>query len=357
MVLSFRTIVELLFSFCLFLVLLDIFLNVFINRPLNEIVHKKYFCAQDFDIQSFYHLSDSSMNQIKQQAKKGQENIKDKQIVMVGLARNIGSSKLKRFRSRLRNLKTHIPLLEFCVMENDSKDDTRTFLKAWSHQDNWVHLIPCPNLHNELDDSCLLKLKDSYSEQGSVSTERMKKMAYLRNLCLDYVKNHFPLANYLMVMDLDLDGPFSIIGLLSVFHRLDWDMICANGVSAIVGSLGLVYCPYDPMPYLPCNEPFHNNFRNWYSTLRLKLLYMFSYFNWKPNQSPQRIRSGFNGLAIYNTKSIGNAVYTTEFGCEHIGFHQQIYSSLDQPRFFIHPNLCLLARKQGASLWEKLGSK
>ena len=141
-------------------------------------------------------------------------------------------------RDAEKGLRHNIPVIEqFCkitghyqviVFENDSKDGTKMLLQKWAANDRNVHVFCEDNR----------KYRNSYASSPTpknvnpfYSRKRIGKMVELRNQYMDYIWQYNLSADYLMVVDLDVDR-ISLPGLLSCFeHEDDWDAVTAFGYS------------------------------------------------------------------------------------------------------------------------------
>jgi hypothetical protein len=93
----------------------------------------------------------------------------------------------------------------FYVFENDSTDGTDTVLKEFAASRPWV-----TTEHATLD----------RPDVRGFEPERTVRLAEYRNRCRDWAFGHHPDADYVVVLDLDPHGGFSVVGILNSIGRL-----------------------------------------------------------------------------------------------------------------------------------------
>ena len=141
-------------------------------------------------------------------------------------------------RDAENGLRHNIPVIEeFCkiaksyqviVFENDSKDGTKKLLRKWAANDSNVHVFCEDNG----------KFSGSYASESNsknvnpfYSRRRIGTMVELRNQYMDYIWQHNLSADYLMVVDLDVDR-INLSGIVSCFqHDAYWDAVTSFGYS------------------------------------------------------------------------------------------------------------------------------
>lgn len=262
----------------------------------------------------------------------GQNYIREKQLIIIGLARDI-FPRLKDNLARLQKVGNLFQDFKIVVFENDSKDGTREYLEALSLYDaSHVELIPC--YENSL---CRLKTKKA-TDYGVIDNTRLEKMAYFRNRTLNYVKAKYEnWADYVMVVDLDLAGPMSLEGFCTNFSFPNWDVMSAYGVSSALMSNndGLSY--YDTMAFVAPHQNPYSIIRKWNFIPLLTARY-------QRGEPPIYVKSAFGGATIYTMKSLveSRAQYTAEGGiCEHVGLHINMRER-GFDKIFINPSWMIL---------------
>lgn len=163
--------------------------------------------------------------------------MKQSRVVICGLARNCATS-LECIERRVEETGSLFKDYRVVLFENDSKDTTRLVLKQWQKRNSKVHLIEC-----KIPD-CKFGSPTAYVE-GGCSPNRFERMANFRNQYLAYVNRHYKKFDYLIVVDMDLKGPWSLDGLASSFGFSNWDGIFACGLHTTPLTCGLLYNMYD----------------------------------------------------------------------------------------------------------------
>jgi len=121
-------------------------------------------------------------------------------VAIVGLARDIAGV-LPKSIERIENTAKHFGDWRAFVIENDSTDGTKDLLRSWATEEPEhvvVQLVDNgrPHLHG-------------------FERERVMALADYRNRCRDLVQEHYPQADYVIVVDLDAWGGWSIHGVIN----------------------------------------------------------------------------------------------------------------------------------------------
>lgn len=280
----------------------------------HRLMYPKYYQEVTFD------LNPEQYNQeVSERIKKGKQIAQDKTIVICSLARNIES-----------RLKKNIPLLEYVgkqfknyqivIFENDSDDRTRDLIKSWSKHNKHIKLLDCCHLG---DCDCRLNESKMY-DLGAMTNKRINKMAFFRNQYLDYVKKNLSHYDYMLVIDLDIEGTISMDGIFhSISHEPNWDMISINGRCQFPATFGMVTNAYDGLAYYPdTRSEIKDQSANWF-----EWFYRWLDMNIKIKQNHNQIfkvKSAFNGAALYRVSSILKSQYSCIASCEHIGLHMDM---------------------------------
>lgn len=260
----------------------------------------------------------------------GYKHMKESTIVVTGLARDIGDNTDKTI-AKLRQMVPLFKEFKVIIMENDSKDETRKkFLNV--EKEGWLWVIRCKE-----DPDCRLK-KQSAATHGLINVKRMVKMASFRNMCLDEIRLRYPNFDYMMVMDMDLDGPISMDGLATCFSYNYWDAMAANGLASRFMSNGTSLQPYDTLALVSKDQSI--------PPLDIRILWnhLQSMFRSTPQrgEKPTLVTSAFGGVCLYRLAPIleKNILYSGEH-CEHIMFHLHMAKhGLNQ--IFVNPSFILL---------------
>lgn len=307
---------------------------IFPNRNVHEIIYPEIYKKEI----PFY-LTGLANKQDIIKIKKGIKTAKNKKIVICGLCRNIGYKKIKRMMEKIYNITKYFKEYKIVLFENDSTDNTRDIIKYYCSIDKNIKLLDCCSKNNC---DCKLSFKTSYSS-GVLSKNRIKNMAWCRNQYLNYVKKNYQNYDYLMVVDMDLNGNVSSSGF---FHSLgydEWDAIFINGRVSTPGLLGIGTIAYDSLAYNKIG-PIKKK------TTQYELVDDLFHLNGKIKINKKkglfRVISAFNGIGIYKIPSILNASYDSKTACEHIDFHTNMIRN-GKNKLYINPKFMGYFEMQG----------
>jgi len=293
----------------------------YMNNMNHNIDYKKYILSQPMTLEKDFHFNSIEASLIEQ----GKNIMKNKTVIFTGLCRDIEHS-IPLMLKFIRKAGGLFADYKIVLYENDSKDNTGNILK-------------------NVSDVILLQEKLNIElavTHGEHSINRFKKMSYFRNKCLEKIKTMN--ADYVIVIDMDLLGGFSIDGLCSSFGYLKyskWDIMGANGINYInyQKDLSLLFADkyyYDPLAYrdekyrrvkghcvdscgFTCDRPIFD----------VKI----------PDLIP--VTSCFGGMVIYDYDVFVSGKYEG-YDCEHICFHDNIIKANPNLRMFVNSQMILL---------------
>lgn len=237
-------------------------------------------------------------------------------VAIVGLCRNLENC-LSKNLSIVEKIGLGFNNYNFFLYENDSEDNTVNILHDWHNQD--------PNKHNFLSE----KLNVPKFNQ-STTAQRIETMAYGRNVCLNYVKEHMSNFDWVWVVDLD----FLNISEQGIFNSISW----LNKINHAYGIAGFSYhTRIQPLPEgLYTSQPMLTNYdswayrhTNWTDTYSLGMLYWFWWWIPLVGSPPFSVNSAFGGSCIYKTSSYVLGKYSNQ-DCEHVTFHYDIHTKTKQ---------------------------
>lgn len=282
-------------------------------------------------------------NKNEERMKTNIEITKGKKILFCGLCRNIEERVAKNIRM-LEELGSYFGEYKIILFENDSKDDTRTIIKNLSDINKNIKLIQCENNENCIFNDPIL---NSY---GSLSNKRIDRMAYFRNQYMKLIKEKYSNYDYVMMIDMDIEGYMNIDGFLENFsldNEEKWDAIFASGIMEAPYTLGSIWFnSYDALAYVGKKDNI-DKYQNELS--KSKLIYNFFNQLREIKNSDGKyvpIQSAFNGCGIYKLKSMIDYEYECGWSCEHISLHNQMIKN-GNDKLFINKNWEIYVGIQG----------
>jgi hypothetical protein len=252
----------------------------------------------------------------EQQIEKGKNFFKNKKVAICGLIRD-GEERIYDIIPQVNRLAKIFKDYKVFVVENDSKDDTRNILLDWADSsDDKVFVLGCNGVNLP---ECKLNMKPTI--EHDTSDYRINKMATLRNIYLEELKNHDDI-DLVIVWDFDIVGKLDMNGFYLSGYRLTQDeninVICANGIR----KEGPFYVYYDTYAYREHGDDY-----------RAKSYYDFKYSGpttCEGNLPLKYVRSCFGGLTIYRKDALLSSTYGTRKNkadntiCEHEYLHERI---------------------------------
>jgi len=245
-----------------------------------------------------------------QSVEDGYRQMAGSRVVIAGLARTIASI-LPATIKRIEALGQAFREYQVFIYENDSCDETPAMLQSWAERDPRVHFVS-----ESLGATPSLPIR---------CASRADRMAFYRDRSQKEVLTRFPNADHVILVDMDIEGGWSMDGVANTFSRNDWDFVGSNGL--IYKRIGLACnatIQYDAWAYResPGFEPLTTKYVN-------QLVYNRG-DNWVP------LKSCFGGLGVYTAKAFAAGRY--EGGdIEHVSFHRSMIRS-GFNRIFLNPN-------------------
>lgn len=243
----------------------------------------------------------------------------NKNIVIAGLARDCEKN-LNKNIERIENLRKFFIWSHVVVVENDSIDDTKLILKNWNKNFNDVSIIS-----KNYGTLTIPKVSDEIISPNT-SFYRISKMAYYRNIYLDFIKTLNHEIDYVIIIDLDIEF-FVVDGIINSLVEApeNFGGIFANGFTTkrYFGFESNLYYDIFAVYEYPLRSKFTYTFDSLEKT--------FKTINKNVNENHfYSVISAFSGLAIYNYKSICKLEYKALISdnnnaiCEHIPFNEEI---------------------------------
>ena len=326
--------------------MIEVYLYFFTNLSYFDMVNPALFnrTIVDKDFVNKY-IKIPNTQKYNESIKVGYENAKQKKIVLASLARDV---ELRTPDSIVKMEKIGECFQDYRIVmfENDSEDNSRELLTNWSKRNDKVVLMDCCD---EGSCDCKLKTQNSYS-LGWAGKKRIQKMRFYREKLLRYTTKNFSDFDYYISYDFDLQGGLYLDGLITSFEKDNWDMIFARGLQSMPSITRKRLILYDSLPYISGSMDFHH---------KHSLKHMFDKFDKdlgknKVGSKFVLCKSGFNGLAIYNMKSILDKSYMkSDFYCEHIDLHYDMYTKGNN-KIYYNPNMIMFAGQPGPDRIELL---
>lgn len=267
----------------------------------------------------------------------GKARMAQESVVICGLARNI-SDNFEKIKARIETTGSLFKNYTVLIFENDSHDGTRTLLEGWAQVNARIKLLSIPGVKNGK-----LNLPHMHS-YGATSLKRIEKMTYFRNIYLDEVKKNYRDYNYMLVVDMDIKGPWNDEGIAHSVAHDNWDAIASLGLLNRFGTAGKKLILYDVLAHIPHGE--HIQLQVDDSMIRsMSYAYNESISALSKGDPLVRVRSAFGGMALYKIPSILKAKYEP-IRCEHIGLHEQM-ARHGFNKIFLNPAQIILVGHQG----------
>lgn len=232
----------------------------------------------------------------------GRQKAAKSHVTIVGQVRDCGGV----LPVSLHRLSLFSRLFAGCGMvfvENDSKDGTKEMLKAFAAANPENVVVNCRNY--------------GYKKLAGFEPKRVKRYAAFRNKCKALAKQHFPETDYVLVVDLDPWGGWSLMGLINGIGWLERIPTAAGmaSLSLYEASLeggGSTWLHYDLWALRAYR--WRHQFEPW-----------MPYWLPSPGAPPVRVLSAFGAAAIYRPKAFFACDYESIDGdIEHAGLHKQM---------------------------------
>ena len=274
--------------------------------------------------------------------KDGKAYMKDSSVVFCGLARD-SSNRLSSSISMIKKLLHMFKRYKVVIVENDSSDDTRETLLNWAKEDPNVIILGCGGIN---EPKCTLNLVKTADHE--ITSSRIQKMAKIRNIYLEFIKQHLNDYDYMMVYDFDIVGNIYIDGLRDTFNvfrtRQDIHGLTANGIRA-EWTKNFYYDPFAifSKESPSCFDTEKNKRKDEKIILSQKLIpSMFSdRFSFEPDFGLISVKSAFAGLGIYRIDKIlqHDASYNLtcdKITCEHTAFSESLGNIYINPKMILY---------------------
>ena len=275
-----------------------------------------------------------SNNAFAQQVAAGETTLQSgkTKILFLALARDL-SPPLTRMRTDLDDCLARWPRSHLMILENGSVDATRAYLSGWVAVNSSVTLLECCG-----DGPCDCSGLSDETTRSGTGFNRIARMAALRErLRAEAHKAHGD-ADYVAVVDIDLPQIPVRQGIQAMIARSgEWDVVFANTLKPLNGSLGLKTRQYDTQAFVPVSalglkpsrlskretifKELGENLNNWG--------FRFLHRGHEPTELIP-VGSAFNGFALYKAAAYWDNAVTYGTGssiCEHISLHMSMHEA------------------------------
>jgi len=333
------------------------------------------------------------LSSYRQRVMDGYQKAQSAHLIVAGLVRN-AESNIPHLRWLDSQFLSAFSSVQWVIVENNSRDDTRARLLEWSSSSyspsssspflpslsegddaegeekkqeeeerdpSPVHIL-CPfDLHHGNHHECFLP---SYRKEfgHDPSYERIRRLAHLRNFYLDYIQLHLipkssastvlPSSDFfLMVLDCDLHGDVPLDGIMhSLSYMFEFPSISGIACNGLVPdpepskSLKMSsprFSYYDTFAYVEEGEPIE------WPSLRAQQRHHWTVRSKTSGRSAsdldrlRPVKSAFGGMALYRWEAIqrsgarySHSAHPQRYSCEHSHFHGAVGGSM-----FVNPRM------------------
>ena len=251
----------------------------------------------------------------------GADNAKNLNVVIAGLCRDTIDT-IHQTMCRLQHMSSLFKSSKIVIYENDSCDGTSEVLKGYSLQNDNLILIQ-EKLNNEGYKG--FNTENLY-QPTDTSFERAEYLAGLRNMYLEEIRLIQTPIDYVIVVDLDLEGGWSYDGILNSFAYDSWSAMTGNGVlfrKKNTSHKNLTEAEYERLFFDTWAYRQYGNEKVLSSGDTNKLVF-------DRGESPTAVFSNFNGIGIYKYDDLIRCEYGAlehEDGtvdCDHPFLHKQM---------------------------------
>ena len=277
---------------------------------------------------------------INQATEEDLERCKNTNIMFCGIAKDCGEH-LERNIQRIQRTAKYFKDYKVFIYENNSTDETKDILREYESE-NFKIMLDDIEDPNRQDMVC----GNHY--------ERCKRIAEARNKYMNFVSRNYENYEITAIIDLDIIGGWSYNGLLRSLSDLNDTQVCVSSY----GAISVIKSPLcfkkkfesaNDLKYMYDSFAFRN-YQHYMLEQKLgtpisiiKNIQATHNLIDRPKQNTV-IMSNFNGLALYNSKSIKDLRYKTRFNeeladSEHVCFHRDLLNTNDEYRIIMSSNM------------------
>lgn len=261
--------------------------------------------------ESFWPVDSQFSDLYDRQSSFGSEAAAKSKVAIVAIARN-AMPFLENTLLLVNELAGRFSRAAMYVYENDSVDGTNAVLDAFAAQRPWVTVE-----HETL----------SRPDLRGFEPDRTVALAEYRNRCRLWVEHHAADADYVVVLDMDPNGGFSVDGVL---NSIAWLAQMQGRTCREIGVGGMAsYSLYVTMRDGEAEVAHYDAYAarlNWWDDRRETMGQMWFHAMMPPVGSPPiRMNSAFGGLAVYRTEAfLAPGVHYAGGDCEHVALHKSM---------------------------------
>ena len=255
----------------------------------------------------------------RQRQRLGQDRMRRSTVMICGLARDLGAI-APLTATRIEQIGTRFRDYGVVLVENDSIDGTQQYLTSWAAANPRVNIISS-NIGIERFGPIRLR-------------KRTQALANFREEYRSFVARCRKQYDYVIVVDTDLEGGWSLEGLSDTFGWTEWDAVASNGIGYYPVTLGDVQSrvfkqvQYDPWAYRKRGH------------LSAHANELINELNFERGGRLVPVASAFGGMAVYTTQAFSSSAYSGE-DCEHVPFHFGM-ATRGYSKIFLNPSQIVL---------------
>ena len=250
--------------------------------------------------EDFWQIDPAFADLYREKTQRGKEIAADSELVVLGCARDCQKN-LTNSLHLINELGSCFKYAAGVIYENDSVDDTKKILNR--DRPGWLEAV-CqtldrPHLHGFEEDRTLA-------------------LAQYRNRCLEWARSNHIGADYVVVVDLDADGGFSVDGVLNSLAWLE-----AKADAAGMASYSLYRVTEGDEQKYAQHDAWAARLNHWDDRCQAGLQQWFHLWMPPAGSEPVPFYSAFGGLATYRAAAYYVGQYRGR-DCEHVPFHRSI---------------------------------
>ena len=239
-----------------------------------------------------------------------------KRVTFVGMARDIAGV-LPHSLQRLESIGGHFKEWRAVVVENDSTDATKAILQGWAEKNDGRVIADCRNLGRE--------------RLSGFEPARVERYAEYRTRYRDISAERFPDSDFIIAVDLDAWGGWSVPGVLNGIGWME-ELANAAGLASVsiyeqrakLDGIDRLWLHYDQWAWRGAGwaHRWERHFPFWFPPV---------------GSRPVQCNSAFGALCIYRAEPFfAHAPESVNGDIEHVGLHMKM--AAEGWEFFLNPS-------------------